>query len=52
MIDRCPHTDVRYFADEKGAVACMNCGRLFGHLSADEVFVPHNPNLAGAGILP
>lgn len=38
----CEHPDVRYFKDEKGAVACMVCGRLFGHL-AGETFTAFNP---------
>jgi hypothetical protein len=37
----CPHEDVRYSADEKGAIACYACGRLFGHL-IDGWVHPHN----------
>ena len=37
----CEHEDVRYFKDEKGAIACMNCGCLFGHL-VDGWMHPHN----------
>jgi len=39
----CEHADVRYFKDEGGAVACMVCGRLFGHLEG-EWFVAFNPS--------
>lgn len=38
----CEHLDVRYFKAENGAVACMICGRLFGHLCGD-TFTAHNP---------
>lgn len=38
----CEHPDVRYSKDEKGAVACYVCGRLFGHLEG-EMFVAFNP---------
>lgn len=39
----CPHADVRYFADERRAIACMNCGRLFGHLDDQKRMIPPNP---------
>jgi hypothetical protein len=53
---QCEHADVRYSASEKGAVACYDCGRLFGHLRTDGLFVAFNSVPAGMsanlGILP
>lgn len=45
----CEHPDVRYCADEKGAVACFKCGRLFGHLR-DAYFIPFNPGIESAAL--
>lgn len=39
---QCEHSDVRYFKDEKGAIACMVCTRLFGHLQG-VTFTAYNP---------
>lgn len=38
----CSHPDVRYCPEEKGAVACFVCGRLFGHLREGGVFIAYN----------
>lgn len=46
-MSRCDHTDVRYFADEKNAVACMHCGRVFGHLIGER-FIAFNPTASDA----
>lgn len=45
MSDRsdCAHPDVRYCPDERGAIACFVCGRLFGHLRSNGYFTAHNP---------
>src|SRR5689334_2162059 len=44
---RCDHGDVRYCPDEKGAIACFKCGRLFGHLcSVSGWFRAYNPTQA------
>lgn len=43
----CPHDDVRYFAHEKGAVACCDCARLFGHLRESGEFIAFNPDHPG-----
>jgi hypothetical protein len=43
MAVNCRHVDVRYFEDELRAIACMVCGRLFGHLDEQERMIPHNP---------
>lgn len=46
----CAHEDVRYFENEKGALACMDCGRLFGHL-VDGWVHPHNVITIDASLL-
>lgn len=39
----CKHPDVRFFENEGGALACMKCGRLFGHVVGGYV-MPYNPS--------
>lgn len=41
-MSNCEHRDVRYFKDDKGAIACVVCGRLFGHLHG-VTFTAFNP---------
>jgi hypothetical protein len=43
---RCEHPDVRADRSEahRTAIACFKCGRLFGWLSPEEVFVAFNPS--------
>ena len=48
----CEHPDIRTSPlSERTAIACFKCGRLFGYLYEDEVFVAFNPTYAKEGAL-